>query len=234
MTSINSIRRILTATLDQALDETYQAGMRQVEAERANLEVLEDLDRTHAVFATPSTPPVIVYAIPGAPPTDRTVRNADGDTWRRVKSGLWVQILSDDGWEWVDLLTAHGPLTLVDLTPEELEDAALYGPPGARWGDKDTPCAYVEAPQALVPTEGERCAYGTGHASCHRNVFGQALGLTVVTETDRTAGTITLEESAAHPCTCGHPEQHRAGCDRYNRSSGTPFDRSYIFGRGDS
>lgn len=178
------------------------------------LETLGSFGATHIDIEPPTT-----YAIPGAPPTDRKVTN-EVRTWQRHKDGLWFDL--DDpgarGWEWVELLQDHGPVRLVPLTVQEHADAVLYGPPGARWGDPDTPCPYYTTVDNLTGGQPQGvCALGVGHISVHRDSTGQALGQTTAPPDDAPTAAVgvTPHEASRRPCTCGDPARHRQGCARY-------------------
>jgi hypothetical protein len=136
--------------------------------------------------------------------------------WRLVKTSRPDdRVAADDGSEdlrWFDLLAEWGPVYLVSLNESDDEDARLYGPPGARWGQPDVPCPYVDG--QLPPGE---CTLGQGHIGPHVDSDGYPLGQTVVTIADLSAGRITPQEAALTACTCGHPAVHRPGCPRYNR-----------------
>lgn len=157
--------------------------------------------------------------LPGRPETGRTVRDVAGKLWRCLPDGELESLPGDEeegpGWSvtigWLALLL-RGPVDLLPLTPAEEADAALYGPPGARWGDPATPCPY-SAGYAV-------CALGVGHIGPHKDADGNALGLTDVDE-DQGVTTARVDvEDTETPCTCGHPEAHTPDCARFPRRSG--------------
>ena len=148
-----------------------------------------------------------VYRVPFPPPSGRRVRShKTGQVWVIDPTG---DVARDDDRSivltWGQLIGDHGPLELLELTPEETASEAVYGPIGARWGDPDTPCAY------------EGCALGTGHAQTHRDAAGNVLGMTEkATEkyVDPPPG-----QMLSRICTCGvvkhTAKQHEPGCARY-------------------
>lgn len=181
-----------------------------------------------ALAAHPEPDPLITYDIPGAPPTERCVTGM-GRTWQRRATGMWRLVSSvhdeqggrpdgSDDVRWVDVLTDYGPVTLVPLTTDDELDAALYGPPGARWGLPDVACPYRaegEHRDIIVP-----CHLGLNHAGAHRDQLGNELGMTRADLTHPTAARITPQEAAEVPCTCGTPAAHQPGCARYDRMVG--------------
>lgn len=159
----------------------------------------------------------VVYEIPGAPPTERRV--TDGTyTWQRQADGHWIDVAHPEPlrWGWGELLAEYGPLTLVPLTPQDHADTILYGPPGARWGNPAVPCEYFTAAVVGGQVAGV-CALGTGHVGAHTDSAGQALGQTTAADAPPIYAGVTPYQASQTPCTCGHPEQHRRGCARYNR-----------------
>jgi hypothetical protein len=178
-----------------------------------------------------------VYAIPGPPPIERTMTDSYGGTWQRIHDGRFIMVMADAekgadpanvGAEltWPHLIATYGPITLLPLTEQEEKEAALYGPPGQRWGDPYKPCPYVQPGEAHNQGTGDEwygpaipCRLGVGHTGPHRDLEGNPLGMTEADGTSVDAG-ITLAESVQTACNCGHPEQHRPGCPRYAKTSG--------------
>lgn len=179
-------------------------------------------------------PGTVTYSLPGAPPSEHRVRDAKGRIFARERNlpddgysygpwGSWVQIGDGENlfpaelfhdepfqlrYAWGPLLH-FGPLTLIPFTEQEKAVAAVYGPPGARWGSPGTPCPY------------EGCALSVGHIGAHRGPDGSPLGVTMPDGSlVPFQGRISPHEAAEFPCTCGHPGQHRPGCTRYSRLTG--------------
>lgn len=186
---------------------------------------------TPAEQVTEQLPDEISYTLPGAPPTERRVSTASGSrVWQRGVAGDWQELddytlepLGEDSiLSWHGLLALHGPVFLVPLTPQEEADALLYGPPGARWGDIHTPCPFHLANfggGGDPSVDYGACALKTGHIGAHLDWTGEPMGMTTA-DGERTTGNISLAESTARPCTCGHPEAHRPGCERYGQAAG--------------
>lgn len=201
--------------------------------------------------STPATPEpaTVTYAIQGAPPTGRTVRDQNGNLWTRHSTPLTFD--PDDGedlahfgqwgvWRfqpdpftvayerpWYELLARYGPVTLEPLTDEEIASETLYGPVTARWGNPDEPCPYREhlpgaiATGAMVAGPWVGCSLGVGHIGWHRDDAGNELrGQSDAPLVPAGDTSITPAEASRVPCTCGHPERHRPDCARYPRISG--------------
>lgn len=181
-------------------------------------------------------PEPVTYQLPGAPPTERKVTDG-GRTWVRHPSGAWASAFDSNPevfWTWAELLDSYGILTLVPLTPDEEQEAALYGPPGARWGDPHTPCpygsygaislgvtVYIDIEPDVLDDAPIRCVLGVGHVGPHIDQNGNWLGQTVATEFNLAGSAgITPQQAAQTPCTCGNPAQHQPGCPRYVRVRG--------------
>lgn len=172
-----------------------------------------------------------VYAIPGPPPTERTVTDSYGGTWRRTTAGIFVMIMADAtlganpdeiGRElvWPILICTYGPITLLALTDEEKEQAVLYGEPGQRWGDPYKACPYVATASPTDTWDNEPCRLGVGHTGPHKDQYGNPLGETTADGSTIDAS-VRLAKSVETACNCGHPDQHRPGCPRYAIVSGT-------------
>lgn len=164
--------------------------------------------------ATPADASPERYEIPGPPPVDREV--TDGvRLWRRLNSGAF-QLVALDGRPdeleqqtiaWPHLLLTRGPIWLVPLTAAQEHDAALYGPPGARWGQIGTPCPYGP------------CSLWVGHTGPHTDSTGAPLGQTAPSDEPADVGVTRVDLETI--CTCGHPSAHQEHCARYARMTGT-------------
>lgn len=117
---------------------------------------------------------------------------------------------------------------------EEARDIELYGPEGARWGDKSKPCPYVG-------TVGP-CALRLNHAGPHLDGNGDEMAIAIHVHEeirDDAIGLVgqmfTIEYTAEHAgdpyatrvqpadaCTCGNPAAHDPTCPRYARTTGAP------------
>lgn len=172
----------------------------------------------------------ITYQLPGAPPSGRSVRDSVGRVWKRDERianeslygqwGSWTEIDTDDGSvslldnrvAWTMLLQ-YGPLTLLDLTEQEWEDARIYGPPGARWGNPAEPCPFVGRPNLNakldVPMDLRNCKLGVGHIGVHTDCEGYTL-----------YGDGAATDVKVDPCNCGRPGRHQPGCPRYELTAG--------------
>jgi hypothetical protein len=160
----------------------------------------------------PHAPKPETYAIPGRPPTGRTVTDQHGVPWR-IRADGWVERTDhlDDSYDWPEFLWRNGPATLVELTVDEAASEYLYGPIGSRWGNPDEPCPYADRERG--------CMLGANHAGPHRGEYGDILGADSIVD-----GPINTDpqQSAVEPCNCGRPDQHRPTCNRYRRMSHKP------------
>ena len=172
----------------------------------------------------------ITYQLPGAPPSGRSVRTAAGQVYKRDERtpaddlgygqwGSWTLMPKDDTvvavdqrCSWGALLHA-GPLTLLDLTDQEWDDARIYGPPGARWGNPNEPCQFSGRPNLNakldIPMDLRPCTLGVGHVGYHTDSEG-----------NRLYGDGGAEDVRVGPCNCGHPGRHQPGCPRYELMAG--------------
>ena len=164
--------------------------------------------------------PVVTYSLPGAPPTESTVVTPGGKKFQRryltgtgthaeLNWGAWVGE-DKSRWYWHDLLAEFGTLTLLDTRDPT---AALYGPPGARWGDPSQPCPY------------QGCALKLGHVGLHFDRWSTpfiAPPAPPGTNPGWRAG-VTREDFETL-CTCRHPSNHLPGCPRYGRIKGPDQD----------
>ena len=192
--------------------------------------------------------PVITYALPGPPPTGRHVMTPSGKVFERTTFGTGAQFGPWGAWHdveesdrpdidrwhisWAELLI-KGPLVLLPLNEIERAQAILYGPPGARWGDPNTPCGYGLRDARSVPEKflGMECDLGQGHIGAHKDEHGIELPILSTYQDPPAPNTTSYPNgrppAAAlpphvvnDPCTCGHPAAHRAGCPRRHRAMG--------------
>ena len=177
----------------------------------------------------PWVEPTVTYSLPGQPTTGRTVTGTeDGQvavtrSFRRHTDGEWTLVASDDPddvdqigvarWSWSEVLDAHS-VTLDPLTAAEKESELLYGPVGARWGDPDKQCPWMDK------ISGKPCNLGLRHTGAHEDGHGNILGMT---EEAVGAARIHADATPGQPlCTCGHPAAHEPACYRYGRVAGLP------------
>lgn len=181
-----------------------------------------------AAATEPGAPPRITYVMPGRPVTGRRVEDKYAGIWRCDADGDLTFVGGPIGpggrllgctSSWGELLMERGPLTLLDETEAEQQQAQLYGPADARWGDPDQPCPYVAhqwAGRQWTTSEHAPisigCTLGFGHAGPHRDVDGVALG--------EDAHGHAADTERAPDCTCGHPAKHEPGCPRYAATYG--------------
>lgn len=176
------------------------------------------------------------YAMPGAPPAGRKVRDQAGQIWKITGQtsqaspfGPWWPTVVLAGRDelgpvaplsrwWPDLLTL-GPVVLVPLTPDEVDDERLYGPIGARWGDPSQPCHFPD------------CRLGVGHIGAHLDDDDQPLGR--FTDPIVLDGVTVWPQPSDQddgpnltPCTCDERGTgHAPSCPRWIGSTAVPAPR---------
>lgn len=209
---------------DQA-DEPDDSPFGPIETVEIPADIDDVLTRLAAVLPAPpenfygSKIPT-VFTLPAEPNVGRQVTDKDGDSWERRGDGLWHISANADhphtGLTWNQFAT-YFPAILVEWTEADLAEHALYGPPGARWGDPNTPCPYIKFSPATGDELG-RCSLGLHHTGGHRDPWGNEI-VPVEPDGSTTTAAVTAQD-LAEPCTCGHPDAHIAGCARFERSVG--------------
>lgn len=150
--------------------------------------------------------------IPAPPPIETEVSDRHGEVYQvqRDPDGSPVIVRwghHEVGWRgdripWAVAYAELGPITPIDQNPD---DARLYGPWGARWGNPGVSCPYPG------------CALGMGHTGRHLDDDGAELGPELVPFAELGPAYTDLAPLAdmAEPCNCGHPEAHTPSCPRY-------------------
>lgn len=181
------------------------------------------IGRVEAALDGEEEPERVVYSYPGAPPIGRRVRSiVNGQVFVRVQTTEDEPMFLDESnngtgpWPW-DTLIQYGPLELLPLTDQEIEDERIYGPIGARWGFPDRPCPYRDHSRIDPKTSAVvSCALGRGHIGPHLDKNKNPLGL------DREFNPDQASDPSAVWCTCGQPGLHLEHCPRYTRLTGGP------------
>ncbi len=193
------VLRALTEAAANILDEVFR-GLNTVTLDQA-------VTITQPLPESPVDECDVQYALPGSPPTGRTVTNGVYK-WKQHSPGAWSRSApdeSDDDPEtmpWHTLLLIYGPVHLVPYTEQEEHENALYGPPDGRWGD----------PRQNCPTPG--CRHGLHHAFPHIDNQNQII------TTNPIPAAADLRPDLQLICNCGSPHAHGPECPR------NPFNRN--------